>query len=519
MIDMNQFPIRARLAAVGVLAGLGMLLIGGSGLLAQSDASAQLKRFVDNDVEAQAQLSNARAAVGNLRRYEKDTLINMTDAAAVGKYRKEWDDTEVKARGALDKVAGLQLNKDIQTAVAESQRALKAYREGFLPFAERVGKGEFPDTAEANRGMEPIKGPVRALDKELAALTKLIDENSEQQIAQIDARFASARTGLIVLLVVAISVLTLLLWANSKSILSSLQRAVAAAERISRQDLTGDVQARGRDETAQLMRGMAAMQDSLVGVVRQVRGATDSIATASREVAVGSHDLSSRTEQAASNLQETASAMEELTASVTHNAESARQADKLAGDAAEVARRGGEVVNEVVATMGRISSSSHKISDIIGTIDGIAFQTNILALNAAVEAARAGEQGRGFAVVAAEVRTLAQRSAEAAKEIKALITRSTENVDSGSALVTQAGETMKEINASIARVSDIVAEISHATGEQSTGIGQISQAIANLDQMTQQNAALVEESAAAASSLQQQADELSQSVAVFRLSA
>jgi methyl-accepting chemotaxis protein len=210
--------------------------------------------------------------------------------------------------------------------------------------------------------------------------------------------------------------------------------------------------------------------------------------------------------------------MEELTASVTHNAEAARQADKLAADAAQVARRGGDVVNEVVATMGRISSSSHKISDIIGTIDGIAFQTNILALNAAVEAARAGEQGRGFAVVAAEVRTLAQRSAEAAKEIKALITRSTENVDSGAALVAQAGETMQEINASIARVSDIVAEISHATGEQSTGIGQISQAIANLDQMTQQNAALVEESAAAASSLQQQADELSQSVAVFRLS-
>ena len=175
MIDMSQFPIRARLAAVGVLAGLGMLLIGGSGLLAQSDASAQLKRFVDNDVEAQAQLSNARAAVGNLRRYEKDTLINMADSAAVAKYRKEWDEAEQKARAALDKAAALKLNTQILASVTEAQRALKAYRDGFLPFADRVAKGEFPDTAEANKNMGAIKDPVRALDKELAALTKLID--------------------------------------------------------------------------------------------------------------------------------------------------------------------------------------------------------------------------------------------------------------------------------------------------------------------------------------------------------
>ncbi|MEE8615645.1 MAG: methyl-accepting chemotaxis protein [Roseateles sp.] len=517
MVDLSQFPIRARLAAVGLLASLGMLLIGGSGLLAQADAREQLRRFVDNDVEALTQLSNARAAVGNLRRYEKDTLLNLANAEAVAKYRKEWDEAEAKARGALDKAATLKLSAEILSAVGEARRALTAYRDGFVPFAERVGKGEFADAAEANKGMGPIKDPVRALDKELAALTKLIDSNADVQVAQIDARFASSRTGLIALLVVAIAVLAVLLQANARSILGSLRRAVAAAERIAQQDLTGEVKSRGRDEVAQLMTGMAAMKDALTGVVRQVRGATDSIAMASREVAVGSHDLSQRTEQAASNLQKTASAMEQLTASVSHNAEATARANQLASDAAQVARRGGDVVSEVVATMDRISSSSHKISDIIGTIDGIAFQTNILALNAAVEAARAGEQGRGFAVVAAEVRTLAQRSAEAAKEIKALITRSAENVDSGAALVAQAGETMTEINASIARVSDIVAEISNATREQRSGIGQIGQAIAVLDTMTQRNAALVEESAAAAQSLQQQADELSRSVAVFRL--
>lgn len=302
MIDMNRFPIRARLAAVGVLAGLGMMLIGGSGLMAQSDARAQLKHFVDNDVDALAQLSNARAAVGNLRRYEKDTLINMADPGAVARYRKDWDEGDRKAREALDKAAGLALNKEILASVNQSQRALTAYREGFGPVAERVGRGEFADTMEANKGMESIKGPVRTLDTELAALTQLIDANADQQIAQIDARFASSRTGLIALLIGAVAVLAVLLRANSQSILTSLRRAVACAESIARQDLTGNVQAGGRDETAQLMQGMAAMQDSLVGVVRQVRGATDSIATASREVAVGSHDLSSRTEQAAANL-------------------------------------------------------------------------------------------------------------------------------------------------------------------------------------------------------------------------
>ncbi len=264
-----------------------------------------------------------------------------------------------------------------------------------------------------------------------------------------------------------------------------------------------------------LKQALGRVQQTLL----QVRASAGNVNTASDEIATGNHDLSARTEQAASSIQETASAMEQLTATVRNSADSARQANQLAASAAEVAQRGGAVVSQVVSTMDEINHSSKKISDIIGTIDGIAFQTNILALNAAVEAARAGEQGRGFAVVASEVRSLAQRSAEAAKEIKGLIGASVERVEAGSKLVADAGQTMDEIVGSVKRVSDVIGEISTASGEQSDGIGQVGVAITQLDQMTQQNAALVEESTAAAESLRQQAQRLNEALAGFRLAA
>jgi methyl-accepting chemotaxis protein len=268
-----------------------------------------------------------------------------------------------------------------------------------------------------------------------------------------------------------------------------------------------------------LLQGLSDMLASLRSTVSQVRQSADGIATASSEIATGNQDLSARTEQTAANLQEAAASMEQLTGNVKHNADSARQANQLASSAAAVASRGGEVVAQVVSTMDEINASSKKIADIIGVIDGIAFQTNILALNAAVEAARAGEQGRGFAVVAAEVRSLAGRSAEAAREIKGLIGASVERVETGSRLVADAGETMKEIVGSVRRVTDIIGEITAASTEQSDGIGQLNTAVVNLDQMTQQNAALVEESAAAAESLKEQAGRLAEVVAIFRLDA
>ena len=301
------------------------------------------------------------------------------------------------------------------------------------------------------------------------------------------------------------------------SITHPLERAVGLADAIAGGDLTQDVHDDRRDELGHLLRSLSAMGARLRGVVGEVRSGVESVSAASSQIATGNHDLSARTEQTAANLEETAASMEELTATVTQSADTARQANQLAANAAQAAERGGEVVGQVVTSMQQITESSRKIADIIGVIDGIAFQTNILALNAAVEAARAGEQGRGFAVVAGEVRSLAQRSAEAAKEIKQLITTSVDNVQSGSAQVEQAGQSMQDIVHSVRRVSDLIGEITASSTEQRDGIGQVNQAVANLDQMTQQNAALVEESSAAAAALHEQAQRLAQVVAVFNV--
>ena len=307
-------------------------------------------------------------------------------------------------------------------------------------------------------------------------------------------------------------------WRVAHSVTRPLQALRRTAQRVASGDLTEDLRTEaGRAETALLANDIAAMQAALRSLVAQVRDSTDSIETASREVAAGNADLSARTELTASSLQETASSMHQLTGTVRQSAEAARTANTLAQAAGDVARRGGGVVQEVVRTMDEINASSRKISDIIGVIDGIAFQTNILALNAAVEAARAGEQGRGFAVVAGEVRSLAQRSAEAAREVKRLITDSVAKVDVGSGQVAQAGATMQEIVTGIQRVADIVDEIAHASREQSAGLSQINHAVAHLDGVTQQNAALVEQTSAASGALQEQARQLASLAATFRL--
>ncbi|MFY7863969.1 methyl-accepting chemotaxis protein [Roseateles sp.] len=303
----------------------------------------------------------------------------------------------------------------------------------------------------------------------------------------------------------------------SRHVTRPLAVAVKGAQAMSQGDMTVRLFVEGHDEVSQLMRALDNMRDGLSQIVHTVRGNSESVATGSSQIAMGNADLSQRTEQQASALEQTAATMDQLASTVGNNAENAKQANNLAKGATDVANQGGLVVSQVVETMKGINDSSKKIADIISVIDGIAFQTNILALNAAVEAARAGEQGRGFAVVAGEVRALAQRSAEAAREIKSLISTSVERVEEGTVLVDKAGVTMNEIVTAIRRVSDIVGEISMASAQQGSGIAQVGEAIMQMDRVTQQNAALVEESAAAAESLKQQADQLVQVVAVFRL--
>jgi len=368
--------------------------------------------------------------------------------------------------------------------------------------AEQAGKGKADMDA------------MRALLGEISQAERVLLVQRGEEAAALKTRTSVVLLGGGAIAALLACVLAFLL---NRNITSPLREAVTLAQRVAKGDLSSHIVVRSKDETGELIAALRDMNAALVSIVGDVRGGTDTIATASAQIAAGNMDLSSRTEQQASSLEETASSMEELTAAVKQNADNAQAARTLAASASAVAVQGGAVVADVVQTMGSINDSSRKIADIIGVIDGIAFQTNILALNAAVEAARAGEQGRGFAVVATEVRNLAQRSASAAKEIKGLIDDSVDKVGAGNKLVEQAGTTMQQVVDSVQRLSGIIGEITDASEEQRVGIEQVNEAITQMDQVTQQNAALVEEAAAAANAMQEQAQQLSQSVQVFRL--
>ncbi|MGJ7913957.1 methyl-accepting chemotaxis protein [Massilia sp. LXY-6] len=453
----------------------------------------------------------------NFASIRRTAAIAKSADPSLGAYFKEDAAASVKKAAELLKqieplIAASGPEKELFAKILEQRKVYSASRDGTVK-AKADGNAE-----EAARILDKEFTPAAQKYQDLLQELVTMQRSSMDATANgIDGNADSATNLIVILCACSLALGGAISWVLTRGIVLPIRDAVAVAETVASGDLTRDIVASTKDETGALLRALRHMNDSLVGIVGQVRGGTDTIATASREISAGNLDLSSRTEQQAGALEETAASMEELTTTVRQNADNARQANQLAIAASEVATQGGAVVGEVITTMSAINDSSQRIADIIGVIDGIAFQTNILALNAAVEAARAGEQGRGFAVVASEVRNLAQRSAAAAKEIKELITASVANVDAGTRLVDRAGATMEEVVGSIRRVTDIMAEITSASQEQTGGIEQVNSAIIQMDHVTQQNAALVEEAAAAATSMQDQAAKLADVVSVFKL--
>ncbi|MBK9347446.1 MAG: MCP four helix bundle domain-containing protein [Burkholderiales bacterium] len=516
-MNIAAWSVRARLmTGFGLVCAL-MLVIIGVGLASMARIEAGLNYVVDSRVPALTATKN---------------LLSQTDAVAIALRnmmlnenaddRKKQLDTVTKAfeqtndaLAVLDRLVVLPKGKEVLQQIKE---AGAKYREGQKNLSDLIMEGK---ADESRTFLTAQLRPVLATYKDaIGALATRQNELMKEAEATAEATYSGARATMLGLGVLALALAAAVGAFIARSLLQELggepKTAADIARAVAQGDFTRTVHVKVGD-TNSLMASLGTMQGNLAQVVATVRQGSESVATASAEIAQGNNDLSSRTEQQASALEETASSMEELSATVKQNADSARQANQLALSASSVAVQGGVVVNQVVDTMKGINEASRKIADIISVIDGIAFQTNILALNAAVEAARAGEQGRGFAVVASEVRSLAGRSAEAAKEIKTLIDTSVERVSHGSALVDQAGSTMTEVVDSIKRVTDIMGEISAASNEQSQGVAQVGEAVSQMDQTTQQNAALVEEMAAAASSLRGQAQDLVQSVAFFQL--
>jgi methyl-accepting chemotaxis protein-1 (serine sensor receptor) len=515
---LKNLTLRAKLMTGFLALAVVVLLVSALAVTSLSQSNNRFVAYTTGAGMKEAVASELQGAAARRAIAVRDMLL-VTDAAQARAYgdRAAAEHVAVgKALAELKRMVAETRDTDARDdeMVAEIARIEAQYGAVAVSIVKQASEGQ------RDEAMRRIIGECQPL---LASLVKALDDflvTEKQATAKrteaSNAEFVRDRWlligGAVVAFVLALGLGGLL----SGAIVGPLRRAIAVAEAVAAGDLSADIRVDSRDETGQLMGALSKMNGGLLQLVAQIRQSADSISTASAEIASGNQDLSSRTEQQASALQQTAASMQQMTSTVQQTAESSRQASQLASAATEVAGRGGDVVQRVVRTMGEISDASRRIADIIGVIDSIAFQTNILALNAAVEAARAGEQGRGFAVVASEVRALAGRSAEAAREIKSLIHASAEKVDVGSQLVGEAGTTMGDIVGQVQRMTDLMAEINAAASEQSGGIGQVSQAVASIDQGTQQNAALVEQSAAAAESLRQQAAGLLQVIAQFR---
>ncbi|MEJ7138159.1 methyl-accepting chemotaxis protein [Amphibiibacter pelophylacis] len=511
----RHFSVRLRMTGAVIIVGIVLLGLGGVALIGMSRMNTLAGEFVGEHFKEARLAGDLNSGMLQLRRDEKDLLLNIGNAQGQAKYLGTWQKNQAKVAETL-----AALEQSPTPATVQAAREIGASLNSYVSLAKDVIQGaqdgRFATPQSANSALSDAKKQFATAEKGLDALTQSVAAAADEHLVLMHSSSDITQTLYLALTVLALLIVVPTTLINSRSIVQPLRRATELTQKIAQGQLNTPVQLEGRDEPAELMRALHDMQQSLSGIVQQIRQSAESIDNASSEVAVGNSDLATRTEEAASQLQSTASSVSTLTQVVQHTANSAQQARELAGQASTTAAQGGSVVAQVVTTMTDIDASSRRISDIIGVIDGIAFQTNILALNAAVEAARAGEQGRGFAVVAAEVRSLAQRSAGAAREIKALIGESVERVQTGSRLVQGAGTTMNEIVASVERVGGIIAEISDTSSSQSQQIVGINDTVLQLDQMTQQNAALVEQSAAAAESLSEQARRLKELVSHFR---
>ncbi|MFM2449444.1 MAG: hypothetical protein RIS44_1894 [Pseudomonadota bacterium] len=518
MTILETLSVRGRFYFLVIMVSMSLVVLGLWSYISSQSTNQKTAAVFESTTAVASNIADLREAMSQIRRWESSAIAQGNqDAAESQRLSELWHKELGNIKTLVEKITSAAAgNEEIEEIMRNQAVLLSSYAEYIAPVFGELKKGTIDSVTALSRARQADE-TIEYLNENTNKLLKVQQtwlNELKEKVAQEATQGSQFR---LVFAALTLCILVPLMWLTLRSVCASLERAVLVAQRIATGDLSEPVDANGKDETARLLRTLGAMQHSLSNVVGMVRLSAESIKGASADMVTDNQDLSKRTNDSTANLQRTASSMSALTSTVQQSAASAKQANELATSAAQVAARGGSVVSQVVTTMDEINNSSKKIADIITVIDGIAFQTNILALNAAVEAARAGEQGRGFAVVAGEVRVLASRSAEAAKEIKSLIGASVERVAAGAELVSAAGKTMSDIVDSVERVSKIIGEISIAAEDQSRGIDQVNVTVGELDQITQQNAGLAQQSTSAAESLNDQATRLSEVVSTFKL--